>query len=159
MNIAKEIATLQRMAVGELLARYAQVFGEESRSRHREFLIRRIAWRVQAESEGGLSARALARAAEIANPADARVTPPRERKIREAVPLTSASKSRPTDSRLPRVGTAITRSYKGRTYQVIVCADGFEHDGAKFKSLTAVAKSITGMHMNGFRFFGLEAKR
>lgn len=158
MNIAKEIATLQRMTVGELLARYAEVFGEESRSRHREFLIRRIAWRVQAESEGGLSARALARAAEIANPADARVTPPRAQVRRIPAPQLDQAAKRPADPRLPRVGTAITRMYKGRTFHVVVRADGFEYAGEHFKTLTAVAKKITGQHLNGFRFFGLEGK-
>lgn len=158
MNIAKEIAGLQRMTVGELLERYGEVFGEESRSRHRGFLIRRIAWRIQADAEGGLSERALARAAEIANPADARVTPPREQKQADRNRPPAHTLSRPLDSRLPRVGTAITRTYKGRTFHVVVRADGFEYGGEHFKTLTAVAKKITGQHMNGFRFFGLEAK-
>ena len=65
---------------------------------------------------------------------------------------------RPSDPRLPPVGAAITRKYKGRTLTVTVLADGFEYEGERYRSLTAVAKAINGSHMNGFRFFGLEGK-
>jgi hypothetical protein len=76
LNIAKEVAALQQMTVGQLQQRYVEVFGEPVRSRHRQYLIRRIAWRLQANAERGLSERALRRAEELANVADARVTPP-----------------------------------------------------------------------------------
>ena len=52
-------------------------------------------------------------------------------------------------------GTLLEREYKGRTVRVTVRADGFECDGERYKSLTAVAKAITGKHWNGFHFFGL----
>jgi hypothetical protein len=64
-----------------------------------------------------------------------------------------------SDPRLPSPGTQVTRKYKGRTLVVTVLPDGFEYDGERYKSLSAVAKAITGSHMNGFRFFGLEGKR
>ena len=54
--------------------------------------------------------------------------------------------------------TPITRRYKGRSITVTVLADGFEYLGERFRSLTAVAKAVTGSHMNGFRFFGVEGK-
>jgi len=63
-----------------------------------------------------------------------------------------------TDPRLPSPGTAITRKYKGRTITVTVLPDGFEYKGERYRSLTAVAKVITGSHVNGFRFFKLEGK-
>jgi len=62
------------------------------------------------------------------------------------------------DERLPAPGTAIVRQYKGRTLQVLVLTDGFEFEGQRYKSLSAVAKKITGSHVNGYRFFGLEGK-
>ena len=74
-----------------------------------------------------------------------------------AVTPTDASKS--SDPRLPRPGTALVRKYKGRQVRVIVLADGFEYEGERFSSLTAVAKAITGTHCNGFRFFKLEGDR
>ena len=85
LNPTKELAALERMTVGQLHQRYIEVFGEPVRSRHKRHLIRRIAWRLQANAEGGLSERALRRAEELADVADARVTPPK-----------SATPTRPT---------------------------------------------------------------
>ena len=73
----KEIDELSRMTVGQLRPKYLQVFGEESRSNHRQFLFRRIAWRIQALAEGGLSERACRRAMEIAKDADLRIRAPK----------------------------------------------------------------------------------
>jgi len=156
-SIKKELAALEQMTVGQLHERYAEVFGEGTRSRHRQYLIRRIAWRLQANAEGGLSERALRRAEELANIADVRVTPPKVGPA-ERTARTVASVRVVTDPRLPAPGTAITRKYKGRTLTVTVLADGFEYAGERYPSLTAVAKAITGSHINGFRFFQLEGK-
>lgn len=68
--IQAQIEALRRMTVRELRGRYHEVFGEESRSNHKQFLFRRIAWRLQADAEGGLSERARQRAMEIANDGD-----------------------------------------------------------------------------------------
>jgi hypothetical protein len=156
MNITKELAALQHMTVGQLQQRYVEVFGEPVRSRHKQYLIRRIAWRLQANAEGGLSERALRRAEELANVADVRVTPPR---VANGTATSVAAPPAPaTDRRLPPAGTALTRPYKGRTISVIVLPDGFEYDGERYKSLSAVAKAITGSHMNGFRFFQIEGQ-
>ena len=76
LTIDQEVAALRRMTVGQLQARYAEVFGEQPRGRHRQWLLRRIAWRRQAVAEGALSERARQRAAELANDADLRLTPP-----------------------------------------------------------------------------------
>ncbi|MBF0246361.1 MAG: DUF2924 domain-containing protein, partial [Planctomycetes bacterium] len=62
MNIGKEIAALKRMRVGELRDKWLEVFGDVTKTRNRDYLVKRIAWRVQADEEGGLSERALARA-------------------------------------------------------------------------------------------------
>lgn len=161
MNIEREVADLQQMTTGELRARYAEVFGEKPRSRHKAYLIRRIAWRLQADAEGDLSERARRRAEELAVDADVRTTPPKN----AGADLMSGSRKRAAkaaaknDSRLPAPGTAITRKYKDRTVEVRILADGFEYDGRKFTSLSAVAKAITGSHMNGFRFFNLEGEQ
>ncbi|MBE3038145.1 MAG: DUF2924 domain-containing protein [Chloroflexi bacterium] len=58
LNVAKEVAAMGRMTVPELRARYAEVFGEECRSRHKQLLVKRIAWRLQALTGGDLSERA-----------------------------------------------------------------------------------------------------
>jgi hypothetical protein len=75
----KEIDELSRMAVGQLRQKYMEAFGEESRSNHKQFLFRRIAWRIQAIAEGGLSKRARRRALEISNDADLRIRAPKAR--------------------------------------------------------------------------------
>ena len=148
MNLQAELRTLERLTVGELHARYAELFGESARSRHRQYLIRKIAWRLQADAEGGLSERVKARVAELADIGFARTTPPRYRKP----PAISVQQR---DPRLPPVGAVVRRVYKGRELHVLVMENGFEHDGVQYASLSAVAKSVTGSHVNGFLFFGL----
>ena len=69
-TFAAEIKALQEMTVSELRDRYREVFGEESRSHHKDWLWKRIAWRIQELAEGGLSERAVQRAKELANEAD-----------------------------------------------------------------------------------------
>ncbi len=76
LNVGKDVAALRRMTVGELWAKYAEVFGEETNARHKEWLVRRIAWRMQAQAEGDPSERARQRAAELANDADLRSLAP-----------------------------------------------------------------------------------
>ena len=63
------------------------------------------------------------------------------------------------DPRLPPAGAAIVRDYRGRTVRVVVLADGFEFEGERYRSLSAIAKAVTGSHVNGFRFFNLEGRR
>jgi hypothetical protein len=157
LNIGREIAALQRMAVGELRTRYSEVFHEPTVSRNRTWLIKRIAWRLQALVEGGLSDRARQRAAELANDADVRLSPP---KAKPAAPAPVARTTTATlvvkaDHRLPLPGTVLVREYKGQVLQVKVLPTGFEFEGEVYKSLSAVAKAITGQHCNGFQFFRL----
>ena len=66
-NIATEIDELGRMTTGELAERYEALHGRPSRTRHRAYLIRKIAWRIQANAEGDLTERARHRAAELAD--------------------------------------------------------------------------------------------
>jgi hypothetical protein len=153
LNIERAVTDLQRMTAKELRDRYAEVVGEQARSSHKNWLIRRIAWRLQANHEGDLSDRARRRAAELANDADVRVTPPRD--LRTAATSTPAPAAR--DERLPN--DTIERTYKGRLIRVVIRGNEFEYDGQRYKSLSAVAKAVSGSHCNGFRFFGLEDKR
>ena len=78
LNITKEIAQMERMTVDQLRAKFAVVFDEETPGRHKQWLVKRIAWRMQANDEGDLSERARHRAAELANDADLRVMAPRQ---------------------------------------------------------------------------------
>jgi Protein of unknown function (DUF2924) len=149
LDVRKQLAALPRLSVAELRRRYAEVFGEATHAAHKAWLIKRIAWRLQAQAEGDLSERARQRAHELANDADLRLSPPKVKRP-EALPVLA--------SRLPRVplpGTILTRTYKGKLLQVAVRADGFEFEGAVYRSLSAVAKAVTGSHCSGNLFFGL----
>ena len=77
-KVILDIAELQDKTVSQLVQRYEQVFKEECRSRNKQYLVRRIAWRLQANDEGGLSIAALKKAEELAVDADTRVTAPRK---------------------------------------------------------------------------------
>ena len=159
-SIVSQIEELRGMTVGELREKYRSVYGEDTRSYNKDWLWRRIAWRIQELKYGGLSQRAKRRAAEIANEADIRQRVPKnafddpagespKKTTRTVKTLT------PSDSRLPMTGTMINRTYKGKVHSVTVLEDGFAYDGRLYKSLSAVAKEITGSHWNGFKFFNL----
>ncbi|MFO0804400.1 MAG: DUF2924 domain-containing protein [Gemmataceae bacterium] len=152
LNVAKEVAALERMTVKQLRERFGTVFGEATAANNKPWLVKRIIWRLQANAEGDLSDRARARAEELARDADLRLTPPKETSIE----VRSATGTIATDDRrLPPPGTIITRKYKKGTVQVKVLAEGFEYEGEEYGSLSAVAKAITGSHCNGFLFFRL----
>ena len=155
MNVGKEIAVLKHMTVAELRARYAEVFGEQTRSRHQDYLVKRIAWRLQSLAEGDLSERARRRAEELANDADLRMTPPRRTLKPEGQTVAVSTLRVSADKRLPMPGTVLTREYKGRTVVVTILPDGFEYEGKVYKSLSAVARAVTGTHWNGYHFFQL----
>lgn len=152
-TIEKQIALLERMTVGDLRDKYVELYGDSTNTKNRAWLVKRLAWRIQALAEGGLSERARQRAEEIANEADLRLSPPKLKPT--LTPNVTAPSVDPNDPRLPVPGTIITRTYKKRQLQVRVLADGFEFEGERFSSLSAIAKSITGTHTNGFLFFRL----
>jgi hypothetical protein len=162
LNIAKEVAALRRLSSHDLRSKYAELFGGQAcATNNRVWLIKRIAWRMQALAEGDLSQRARQRALELANDADIRLAPPRPKKVAVApapCPQRTASQVAPKIDRLPRPGTILTRVYKGEALQVKVLECGLAFEGAVYPSLSAVAKAITGSHCNGFLFFRLGAK-
>lgn len=157
LNVGKEFAALRRMTVGELRARYAEVFGEPTNGRHKEWLVKRIIWRLQSLAEGDLTERARRRAAELANDADLRRKAPKSPPVAPDAATRTRTRHLPTKGgrRVPIPGSLITRVYKGETLEVNVLPIGFEYEGETYKSLSAVAKKITGSHCNGYLFFRL----
>ena len=152
LNIKKEVAAMERMTIGELRGKYAEVFGERTNGRHKEWLIKRIAWRMQANVEGDLSERARRRAMELANDADLRVTAPR--KPRPDAERRTKTVVQPATDTLP--DRMLVREYKGRKIVVNVTKNGFEFEGERYRSLSAIAKAVTGSHWSGHRFFGIQ---
>ncbi len=148
----RRIRALDRRTVGELRAEYEHLFGEPSRSCNRRHLIRRIAWRIQAEADCGLSDRARVRAEELADEHGLRLSAPRT----EGDP---AEPQKPSSRRRLAPGTVLVRSYKGRTIEVTVTEDGFLHEGETYRSLSAVARAVTGSRWSGHVFFGLTQRK
>lgn len=154
--VLKQIEQLRHLTVAGLRQKYRQVFGEDSHSNHKDYLFRRIAWRLQALAEGDLSERARQRAMEIANDADLRTRAPKNPGPQDPDAVEQTVESRlngRSDSRLPKAGTLLTRDFKGQSHVVTVLRDGFEYDGRIYKSLSAIASEITGTRWNGYTFF------
>ncbi len=152
------INALRRMTVAELRGEWLRLFGESTPSRNKQFLYRRLAWRIQELRYGGLSDHAQSRIDELAPSGFTRArTPQPPQDAHERVEM---ARRLQRDPRLPSPGTVITKSYKGRELRVVVRDDGVEFDGGMYPSLTALAKYVTGStSINGKLFFGLTRRK
>ncbi len=154
-SIPARIARLQEMSVGELRDEWRKLYGEEPRSRHRAWLWKRLAWRIQELEYGGLSQRAKKRLEELMPNAELALRVPRDC-MKGAEPAPSRQIH---DRRIPPPGTVLLRDYKGQKIPVTVMEDGFEWEGRQYRSLSAIAREVTGSHWNGLRFFNLDRKK
>ena len=159
-DVAGQLAALGNMTVAELRERYREVFGVPTRSRNKDYLYKKVAWRIQELAEGGLSEAALARIDTLA--AD---TPVRWRRPRAASPKPEAVEGVAGDDarierdpRLPPPGTVLARAFKGVDHKVTVLDEGFEYRGERHNSLSQIAREITGTNWNGFLFWGLKRR-
>lgn len=164
LETKRKIAEVEKMTVGQMRQKYAEVFGEPTRSGNRQWLFRRIAWRLQSLDEGGLSDRAIKRARKLARDQDIRVIPPANMTMAasDSVDRTLEAPDyikNNRDPRLPFPGTVLSRKYKGHIYKVTVLPGGFEYNGEIYRSLSAVAYAITGSNWNGYLFFNLTDPR
>jgi len=150
LDIQAELAAMEAMTPKQLREKYVAVFGEPTRSGNRRFMIKRIAWRLQANAEGDLPERVLERALELARDSDLRTTAPKARSTDGPTVERSATFKRGGPL---TVGTQLTRKYKGKTIVVTVLDGGFAYADKKYRSLSAAAKAITGTHISGHRFF------
>ncbi|TQF10437.1 DUF2924 domain-containing protein [Myxococcus llanfairpwllgwyngyllgogerychwyrndrobwllllantysiliogogogochensis] len=155
-DVPQQLAALAQMRVPELAKKYQELYGEPTRSRNAPHLRKRLAFRIQELAEGGLSPRAVARIAELGD------TLPESWRMRQAEvdknpagPLPAVPDDR--DARLPPPGTVLTRVYRGTELRVTVREGSFEYEGKLHRSLSSIAKLVTGTAWNGFTFFGLKA--
>ena len=155
-NVHAQVAALRGMSPAQLRDKYLEVFGEATRTGNREFLHKRLAWRIQSQAEGTLSERARQRAAELARDADIRMTMPRTPTTTPGATPRVLAAPVGGGNRLPMPGAILTRRYRGRVIEVTVLPKGFDYDGQVYRSLSAVAKVVTGSHWNGHLFFGLK---
>ena len=150
----EQLEPLRAAPVSALVARYEELFGEQPHTRNRTFLLRRLAWRLQANLYGGLAERARRRALEIADDRDFRLTAPLPRR---PAPGSLATPLR--DPRLPLPGAILKRHYRGQEIEVQVLADGFSYKCQRYPSLSRIAEVVTGTRWNGFVFFQLQARK
>ena len=144
-SITAQIEALKKMTASQLQHKWRELYGEDTHSCNRAYLWRRLAWRVQELAYGGLSERAKARLKELGD--DLRMLPPRDWRPVAPGPV--------RDRRIPAPGTVLSRKYHGQEIRVAVLEDGFEWNGRQFRSLSALAREVTGQRWNGLLFFGL----
>jgi hypothetical protein len=160
LNIKQEVARMKSMPTAELRDHFETVCLEPPRSRNRDWMIKKIAWRLQANEQGGLPERVRQRALAMADDADLRKRPPQSftEQISFACENTTVIEST-RDPRLPPAGAQLHKTYKGKKLAVYVGDSNFDFNGTTYGTLSAVAKAISGSHVNGFTFFGLKSKK
>ena len=138
-SVVAQLTALRKMSVVELKQRWEALFGTVAPNNSRSYLEVRIGNRIQELMLGGLSR-------DTRRVLDLLVKELEGKNTRKAIM---------TDPRKPVPGTRLLREWDGAEHSVTVLRDGFDWQGRKFKSLSAVARSITGTQWNGYRFFGL----
>jgi len=165
----QEILALRGLTVPLLRERYLEVFGEPTASKSKPHLIAQVAWGMQFRAGGskGLGPDALRRVEELGDLAFLRVQFPIGSGTGAAADAPTAAAPRPArsrpqplrDPRLPPVGTDLVREYRSRKVRVKVLETGFEFGTKTYKSLSAIARLVTGHPWSGTEFFGLYRRR
>jgi len=145
-SVLYEVSELSSLSCDELKARWRALHSTEPPSHNRSHLIKRLAYKIQENSFGGLtksSADAMDRVLDVHgyDSSGAR----QEQSHKKSMPKKN----------VPITGTRMVREWNGRVHEVVAADGGFEYQGRRYRSLTAVAKEITGTHWNGRAFFGV----
>lgn len=141
LDVASEIVRLESLALDRLREEWRRLHQTPPPKRlSRDLLMRGITYKLQENAFGGLSKAVL-------------------RKLQTSAP----NEALPTKKRRPRpsfkAGTRLVREWHGVTHTVVILADGVEWRGQRYRSLSIVAREITGAHWSGPRFFGLNGAR
>jgi hypothetical protein len=141
IDIAAELARLEALTNFELRHEWRRLHGmQPPKSLSRDLLLRGITYKIQERAFGGLSKSVL-------------------RKLSEALPEARSNSVRPATAVRAKVGTRLVREWNGQTHTVLVHEDGIVWRGKLYRSLSVVAREITGAHWSGPRFFALTTKR
>ncbi|NOX41050.1 MAG: DUF2924 domain-containing protein [Alphaproteobacteria bacterium] len=143
MTVLARLNTLKTMSINDLKAEWARLFDAPAPNNSGPYLRMRLGHRIQELTYGGLSKPAR-------RMLDLLVDEVEGGKVR---------KSMISDPRTPVVGTRLIREWDGIEHTITVLRDGFEWQGRQYKSLSAIARAITGTRWNGFRFFGLSGSK
>ena len=127
-KITWEVRALESMDLHALRDEWRQRYGPPPKMRSTELLARLLAWRIQADAFGGLDATTI-------------------RLLKREAPAPAKA--------LLDSGTRLFREWQGRRHEVTVLEQGFGYAGREYRSLSEVARAITGTRWNGPRFFGL----
>jgi hypothetical protein len=142
-TVLARIAALKATPVVELRRQWQQLFDTPPPRYNRRFLESRLAYRLQELAYGGLKPATVAQLESLGQQLDGGDLAVRRRRA---------------DYR-PTIGTKLCREHQGVLHQVTVLQDGYEWEGRPYKSLSAIARSITGVRWNGPNFFGLRSRR
>ncbi len=140
LSVMAQVAALPDKPTGELKRMWQDLFETKAPPYNRSFLIKRLSYRLQELAFGGLSEKTEERLDAMANDPDC-ADPARMKRKSEFHPI---------------AGTRLIREWKGVEHQVTVLDDGFEYQGCKYKSLSVIARTITGTRWSGPVFFGLK---
>lgn len=139
-KVLARLAELKTMDIVALKSTWRDLFAAEPPPYNRKFLESRLAYRIQELAYGGLKPEVLKRLAALAEELEPRG-------------------SRSCNENRPIAGTRLLREWQGVQHMATVLADGFEYDGRPYKSLSAIARTITGTRWNGWLFFGLRSQK
>ena len=140
LDIAAELSRLEGLTNFELRGEWRRLQGmQPPKSLSRDLLLRGITYKIQERAFGGLSKSVL-------------------RRLSGAAPETPRGVTRKAAPAIVKPGTRLVREWNGQTHTVLVQADGVEWRGRRYRSLSVVAREITGAHWSGPRFFGLERR-
>lgn len=142
-QVLARLAALKQMSVTELKAQWQALIGTEAPNNSRPFLELRIAYRIQELTYGGPTKPVRRMLDALANEVDGK-------KVRRTMIR---------DPRNPVIGTRLVREWDGTEHVITILKDGFDWQGRRYKSLSVIARTITGTHWNGYRFFGLRANK
>lgn len=142
-TVLSRLAAMKAMSVKELKAEWEKLIGNSAPNNSRNFLEGRLAYRIQELTYGGPD-KQTRRLLDL---------------LADEVEGTLTRKAQIADPRNPVVGTKLIREWDGVAHTVTVLKDGFDWDGRRHKSLSAVARAITGTRWNGYRFFGLRERK
>jgi hypothetical protein len=151
-RIAEQLAALGTMNGAELAARFAELTGQPPKSKSRSYLRKRVAWHLQAAEYGGVPEATLAKLDALIPIALARYESAASRRANA-----STGREPQRDPRLPGPGAVLRRTHGGQIHEVAVSEHGFEYGGQVYRSLSAIARLITGTNWNGYSFFGCKA--
>lgn len=151
-SVLRQVADLQNLTYEQLRDLWQTLNGGQPPAYNRKYIISRLAYRIQEIAYGGLSDDARKKMQDILKESGLNA---------DGCDSPSRRKQRATRQRqnAPITGTRFVREWNGRQCEVTAVHNGFEFEGRIYRSLTAVAKAITGTHWNGRIFFGLEKRK